>query len=53
MNFLENFDSMRFVENLKYMGVGMLGVFLIIGIIIAATYAISKLAASRSGIKKD
>ena len=31
---------MNFVSNLKYMGIGMLGVFIIIGIIIAATYGI-------------
>ena len=30
---------MAFVENLKWMGIGMLGVFIIIGFIIAATYA--------------
>ena len=34
---------MAFVKNLKYMGIGMLGIFLIIGIIMAATYAISKI----------
>ena len=33
---------MNFIYNLKYMGIGLLGVFVIIGIIIAATYAISK-----------
>ena len=37
------FQPAAFVENLKYMGIGMLGVFIIIGIIIAATYAINKL----------
>ncbi len=30
----------RFVDNLQYMGIGMLGIFLIIGIIIGATYLI-------------
>ena len=34
------FNAMSFVENLKYMGVGMLGVFMIVGIIVAATYLI-------------
>jgi len=34
------FDPMSFVENLKWMGIGLLGIFMIIGIIIAATYAI-------------
>jgi hypothetical protein len=42
------FEPVRFVEYLKYMGVGMLGVFIIIGIIMAATYAIGKLTSDRS-----
>ena len=37
------FNPMNFIYNLKYMGIGLLGVFIIIGIIIGATYAISKL----------
>lgn len=37
---IENFDPMNFVHNLKYMGIGLLGVFIIVGIIIAATYII-------------
>ena len=37
------FELMEFVNNLKYMGVGMLGVFIIVGIIVAATYGIGKL----------
>ena len=36
------FEPIKFVEYLKYMGIGMLGVFIIVGIIIAATYAIGK-----------
>ena len=35
------FEPLRFIDNLPYMGVGMLGVFLIVGIIIGATYAIN------------
>lgn len=41
------FDPIQFVNNLKYMGVGMLGVFIIIGIIIAATYIIGRLNAKK------
>ena len=43
MNFLTNaavnidFNPMAFVENLKHMGVGMLVIFVVIGIIILAT----------------
>ena len=36
------FNAYNFITNLKYMGVGMIGIFLIIGIIIASTYAIGK-----------
>lgn len=45
------FQPMEFIYNLKYMGIGMLGVFMIVGIIILATYAISKFTANLS--KKD
>ena len=41
MNVFDNIDFGRFVDNLKWMGIGMLGIFMIIGIIIAATYAVS------------
>ena len=35
-----NFNPSAFIDNLTYMGIGMLGVFMIVGIIIAATYLI-------------
>lgn len=41
MNIFDNIDFSRFVDRLSFMAVGMLGVFLIIGIIIGATYAIN------------
>ncbi|MBR2930132.1 MAG: oxaloacetate decarboxylase [Clostridia bacterium] len=41
------FQPLNFVTNLKYMGVGMLGVFIIVGVIIGATYLIAKLTAPR------
>ena len=41
MGIFQNIDLGRFVDALPYMGVGMLGVFLIIGIIIGATYVIN------------
>ena len=43
-----SFNPMGFVENLKYMGIGMLGVFIIVGIIIAATYAIGAVSSAAS-----
>ena len=39
-----NFQPVEFVNHLKYMGVGMLGVFIIIGIIILATYLIGHMS---------
>ena len=45
------FNPMEFIYNLKYMGVGLIGVFLIVGIIVAATYGIGKLSEKMS--KKD
>ena len=46
MLFLSNtsfqFDPMAFVENLQYMGTGMLVIFAIIGVIILTTMAINK-----------
>ena len=42
------FEPIQFVNYLKYMGVGMLGVFIIVGIIIAATYAIGKFTAGKN-----
>lgn len=43
-----NFHPQGFVDNLKYMGVGMLGVFIIVGIIMVATYLIGKLTSGKS-----
>lgn len=37
------FDPMNFVENLEYMGVGMLVIFVVIGIIILSTKLINYL----------
>lgn len=37
------FKPAEFVKNLWVMGVGLVGIFLIIGIIIVATYAIGKI----------
>ena len=53
MHFLTNtavnleFNPMAFVENMKYMGVGMLVIFAIIGIIILATKLVNYLFSDR------
>ena len=43
------FNPMAFIDNLKYMGQGMLGIFIVIGIIILAVYLLAKL--ERFGVK--
>jgi len=48
----ENIDPMRFVENLKYMGLGMLGIFIVIGVIILSVVVLNKATAPKSE-KKD
>ncbi len=42
-----NFNPMAFVENLKYMGVGMLGIFIVIGVIILSVVVLNKLLAPK------
>lgn len=37
-----NFDPMAFVDNLKYMGIGMLGIFVAIGVIVLVTVLLNK-----------
>jgi len=41
------FNPMAFVDNLKHMGVGMLVIFVVIGIIILATKLVSALPSKK------
>ena len=41
------FEPMSFVENLKYMGLGMLGIFVVIGIIVCVTVLLNKVLAPK------
>jgi hypothetical protein len=43
-----NFEPMAFVENLKYMGLGMLGIFVVIGAIIGVTYVLNRVTAPKN-----
>jgi len=38
----ENVDPMRFVNNLTYMGIGMLGIFIVMGALILGTAILNK-----------
>ena len=37
-----NFNPMAFIDNLSYMGLGMLGIFIVIGVIITITALMNK-----------
>ena len=41
MNIIENFNPAAFLDNLQYMGVGMLVIFAVIGLIILTTMLIN------------
>lgn len=41
-------DPMNFVANLKYMGTGMLGIFIVMGAIIALTFVLNKLFSKKN-----
>lgn len=41
------FNPMAFVDNLKYMGIGMLVIFVIIGVIVLATKLVNKLSSDK------
>ena len=46
------FEPIEFVNNLKYMGLGLLGTFVIIGIIIGATIAFNNVSNKLAEKKK-
>ena len=46
------FNPIEFVNNLKYMGLGLLGTFVIIGIIIGATMAFNNISNKLAEKKK-
>ncbi len=42
-NLFENADPSRFISSAKYMGIGMLGIFLVMGILILGTALLNKI----------
>ncbi len=42
-----NMNFMNFVDNLKYMGIGMLGIFVVIGVIILITMFLNKITENK------
>ncbi len=42
-----NFNPMNFINNLRYMGLGMVGIFAVIGVIILVTVLLNKIFSSK------
>ena len=42
-----DFEPLNFIKNLGYMGVGMLGIFVVIGVIIIFTNALNSLTTKK------
>ena len=54
LNVTAAFEPMQFVDNLKYMGIGMLGIFIVIGAIVLLTVLLNALTAEKDDQgKKD
>ena len=47
----ENFSTARFLEALPYMGKGMLGIFIVIGVIIGFIVLLNKITNRKKGGK--
>ena len=47
------FEPMAFVENLNIMGVGMLGIFIVIGAIIVSVFVLNKLTSPKPANKDE
>ena len=47
------FEPMNFVENLKYMGLGMLGIFVVIGAIVLLTMLLNTVTSAHSNDESD
>ena len=45
---IANTDPMRFVDTLKYMGVGMLGIFIVMGILIVGTGLLNRILSGKN-----
>lgn len=48
LNLTASFEPMHFVENLRYMGLGMLGIFIVIGVIMLLTMLLNKLTEQKN-----
>jgi hypothetical protein len=47
------FEPMNFIKNLGYMGTGMLGIFIVIGLIVVATMILNRVDSTPKQKKDD
>lgn len=47
------FEPMNFIENLRYMGLGMLGIFIVIGVIVLLTILLNSVTGAKDEGQKD
>lgn len=45
---MENFEAGRFIDSLGVLGIGMLGIFIVIGAIIGMTYLLNKVFTNKN-----
>ena len=50
---LAAFEPMHFVDNLWYMGIGMLGIFIVIGVIMLLTILLNKLTSKSESTDQE
>ncbi len=48
-----NFTPMHFVDNLYYMGLGLLGIFIVMGVIILVTVILDRATSSKKNKSDD
>lgn len=46
-NLTASFEPMHFIDNLRYMGLGMLGIFIVIGVIMLLTLLLNALTTEK------
>lgn len=53
LNLTASFEPVHFVENLRYMGLGMLGIFIVIGVIMLLTILLNKLTEKKDSSDEE
>ena len=52
LEIFDKFEPMNFITNFSYVGAGMLGIFIVIGILIVMIYILNTVTGKKKGEKK-